>query len=254
MLNNINIFIVMFFLLSCSKEGTDSFTFAQAMGSFHPKTIVDGFNDAVSENITGYDFKIQQVRKTYKTEAEALDDLRKYAKEHNQFWDPKLKIMFAEFSADASRFGVDITDFSNDRFLGILLVDELTPDATGDTTAVCIRTNYFVAGGKQDKFYRIEILKDKYDEILENIQKEKDSTAYEGQKYMPSEIIRRRIVYHEFMHCSFHVSHLPKEPEFKGDIMYPSYSRFTVLSSETWEVMLGRNFNPDILEKMPYVK
>jgi hypothetical protein len=250
----IKIVTISFLLISCAKSGTDSFTFSGSLSSFHPKNIIDGFNSVVSDNVLGHDMKIQTIYKLYKTEEEALDDLRQYAKEHNQLWNPKLKLMFDDFAKDAERYGIKITDFSNDRFVGVLIVDKLTPSATGDTTAVCIRTNYFVAGKKQEKFYRIEILKEKYDDLVKSVKKEKESTLYKGENLMPSEIIIKRIVYHEFMHCSFHVSHLPKIPEYKNDIMYPSYSKFTVLTKDEWEVMLGRNFNPKIIEKMPYIK
>jgi hypothetical protein len=249
------VIILAILLSSCGGEGgTKSFSFEGILSIFHPKKIIDGFNLSVSDAL-GEDHSIKTINKIYANTDDAITDLRaKALKNKKSLWNPTLQKEYQSFLGDAKNHGIDIKDYSTSRLVGGQLVNKLEAQKHKNAVALCIRLNFKTGPNEKDKVYRIEVLEKKFYELQKKITTERKTKLHKHKKLVPSEILLKRILYHEFMHCVFHVSHLPNDLKYKNHIMYPRYDKNSVISLESWHQMVKNNFNPKYIASMPYVK
>jgi hypothetical protein len=247
--------IVVLLLSACGDgDGSKSFSFVGILSAFHPKNIVDGFNLTVNKSL-GDDHHIENIQKIYADPKDIMNDLRKKALDKKEeLWHPVIKKEYLDFLDDAKKHGIEIKDYSTSRLLGGKLVEDLSGKERKKAVALCVRTNFRTSPIEKDTVYRIEVLKNKYEEIQKKIEKEKKIKSLQHLELLPSQILLKRVLYHEFMHCVFHVSHLPDKLEYRDHIMYSKYNKEKAVSLEEWYDMLRDNFNSKYIGLMPYVE
>ena len=68
--------------------------------------------------------------------------------------------------SDAQKHKVDIDTYSTNRLVGGQIVDKLSHKIKKNAVALCIRTNYKTTAKNNDKIFRIEVLKKKFEDML----------------------------------------------------------------------------------------